>query len=78
VVARAYIDQLTRSKALAPKQIAELEDVIGKVQAHPNRKKLTQLNVMAENLDTEAAQAKTPADAKRMRALSAILKQNGM
>jgi len=72
VVARAYIDQLTRSKALAPKQLAELEDVI----AHPKRKK-AKLNVMAENLDTEAAQAKTPADAKRMHALAAIIRQNG-
>jgi hypothetical protein len=73
VVARAYIDQLTRSNALPAKRIAELEGVI----AHPNRKKVAQLNVMAENLDAAAAQAKTPADAKRMRALAAILKQDG-
>jgi hypothetical protein len=73
VVARAYIDQLTRSNALAPKQLAELQDVF----AHPNRKKGAKLNVMAEILDTAAAQAKTPADAKRMRALAAIMKQKG-
>ena len=32
---------------------------------------------MATNLDKDAAAAKTPADAQRMRALAAILNNNG-
>jgi hypothetical protein len=77
VVARAYIDQLTRSNALTPKRIAELEGAIAKVQAHPDQKKTAQLKVMGVGLDKEAAGAKTPADAQRMRALAAIMEQGG-
>jgi hypothetical protein len=77
VVARAYIDQLTRSNALAPKRIAELEGAIAKVQAHPDQKKTAQLKVMAVSLNKEAGEAKTPADAQRMRALAAIMEQGG-
>ena len=77
VVARAYLDQLTRSNALAPGRIAEMEAAIEKVQAHANREKVAQLNAMAASLDADAENAKTPADAKRMRALAAIMKQSG-
>ena len=64
---------INSKQRIPAKRIAELEGVI----AHPNRKKVAQRNAMAEILDAAAAQAKTPADAKRMRALAAILKQEG-
>jgi hypothetical protein len=77
VVARAYIDQLTRSNALAPKRVAALQAAIAKFDAHPDKKSSTQLKTMAESLDKEAATAKTPADAARLRALASIMKQKG-
>jgi hypothetical protein len=76
IVARAYIDQLTRSNALEPKRIAALEAAIAKVEAHSDHKTVTQLRGMAVNLDKDAAKAKTPADAARMRALAAIMQEN--
>jgi hypothetical protein len=76
IVARAYIDQLTRSNALEPKQIAALEAAIANAQAHSDRKRAAQLKTMALNLDKDAAKAKTPVDAERMRALATIMKQN--
>ncbi|HMF76564.1 MAG TPA: hypothetical protein VK604_12965 [Bryobacteraceae bacterium] len=78
VVARAYIDQLTRSSALAPQRIAALNAAIAKVEAsRADRKGVAQLKAMAVSLDKDAAAAKTPADAERMRALAAIIKQRG-
>jgi hypothetical protein len=78
VVARAYIDQLARSSALAPQRIAALNALIAKVDAsHDDRKGVAQLKSMGVKLDKEAAAAKTPADAERMRALAAIIKQSG-
>jgi hypothetical protein len=78
VVARAYLDQLTRNSALAPQRIAALNAAIAKVEASPsNGKEVAQLKAMAVSLDNDAAAAKTPADAERMRALAAIIKQSG-
>ena len=76
VVARAYLDQLTRSSALAPRQIAALNAAIAKVEASPSdRKEVAQLKAMGASLDKDAARAKTTADAERMRALAAIIRQ---
>jgi hypothetical protein len=78
IVARAYIDQLNRSVALPPQQIAALNGAIAKVEAsRSNRRETAQLQEMAASLDRDAASAKSPADAARMRALSEILKKNG-
>jgi hypothetical protein len=78
VVARAYLDQLTRSNALPAQQIAALNDAIGKAEATPSdRKESAQLKTMAASLEKDAGKAKTPADADRMRALAAIIKQGG-
>ena len=79
IVARAYIDQLERSGALAPQRIAALNTAIAKVEAsRATRQEAAQLQTMAEGLDQDAAKAKTPADSERMRALSAIIKKNAM
>jgi hypothetical protein len=78
VVARAYLDQLTRNSALPPQRLTALNAAIAQVEASPNdRKQATQLVTLGASLDQDAATAKTPADADRMRALAAILKQNG-
>src|SRR5258707_4038710 len=54
VVARAYIDQLTRSGALASEQIAALNITMGKVEAsRSNRREAAQLQTMAMSLDDD-------------------------
>jgi hypothetical protein len=78
VVARAYLDQLTRSSALPPERIAALNAAIAKVEtSHSDHKAVTQLKAMAVSLDKDAAATRTTADADRMRALAAIMKENG-
>jgi hypothetical protein len=77
-VARAYIDQLSRSSALAPQRIAALNAAIAKAEeSHSQPKEVAQLKTMAASLDKDANSAKTPADAERMRALAGIMKQGG-
>jgi hypothetical protein len=78
IVARAYIDQLSRSGALAPQRIEALNFAMAKVEAsRSNRKEVARLQTIAESLDKEASAAKTPADGERMRALAAIVKKSG-
>jgi hypothetical protein len=75
VVAKAYLDQLARSQALPPKQIADLRKAIQKAEnSHMSKSKLTKLTQMAPSLETSATTAKTPADATRLHALAEILK----
>jgi hypothetical protein len=78
VVARAYIDQLSRGNALAPDRIAALNDVIAKVDAsHPDSQGVERLKATADGLEKDAIAAKSPADAERLRALAAIMKERG-
>jgi hypothetical protein len=78
VVARAYLDQLTRGNALAAERIAALSALFEKVEAsHRNPKEVAQLKTAAVELEKDAATAKTPADASRLRALAAIMKDSG-
>ena len=77
IVARAYIDQLSRSGAVAAPKITALNAAIAKVEASKtNKKEVAQLQTMAGEFEKDAATAKTPADATRLRALAAILKKN--
>ncbi len=72
-MARAYLDQLARSNALAPERITALNAAIDTAEkSHSNKK----LKDMAAGVEKDAAAAKTPADAKRMQALAEILKQS--
>jgi len=71
VVARAYLDQLTRSSALPAQRLTALNAAIDKAE----RKEAVQLKSLAASLDKDAGSAKTPADADRMRALADIMKQ---
>ncbi|HET6930666.1 MAG TPA: hypothetical protein VFI45_10130 [Candidatus Acidoferrum sp.] len=75
VVAKAYLDQLSRSQALPAKQIASLQKAIhGAESSHMNKNKVAKLQSMAPSLEQTAATAKAPADASRLRALAEILK----
>ena len=78
VVARAYLDQLSRSGALAPQRITALNAALDKAESsHYEKKEVAQLKTMAASLDKDSTAAKTPADAERMRMLSGIMKQSG-
>ena len=78
VVARAYLDQLTRGSALPAQRIAAMNAAIDKAEAsHSQAKEVANLKAMAASLDKDASSAKTPADADRMRALAGIMKQGG-
>jgi len=62
----------------APARIAALSGLIAKVEAsHPDRKGVAQLKATAAGLEKDAAAAKKPADAERLRALAAIMKETG-
>ena len=75
VVAKAYVDQLSRSQALPAKRIAELQKAIRSAEkSHLNKKSVAKLNRLAPSLETNSATAKTPADSMRMRALAGVLK----
>jgi hypothetical protein len=75
VVAKAYVDQLERSQALPADRIAALRTAIsGAESSHMNKGKVAKLSAMAPSLEASAGEAKSPADAKRLRALAEILK----
>jgi hypothetical protein len=75
VVAKAYLDQLSRSQALPAKQIASLQKAIKSSEAsHMNKNKLAKLQGMAPSVEQSAASAKTPADSARIHALAEILR----
>jgi hypothetical protein len=75
VVANAYLDQLERSQALPPKQIATLKKAIkGAEKSHLSQEKVAKLKGMTDSLEQRSAAAKSPADSTRMLALAAILK----
>src|SRR5438270_5257520 len=65
-VAKAYLDQLSRSQTLAPDRIAALEKAIQNAEhSQMSKDALAELNHMAASLAKEAEAAKNPTDAKR-------------
>jgi len=75
VVAKAYLDQLSRSQALPADQIAALQKAIQDAEtSHMSKGNLAKLKGMTPSLEPSAAAAKNPADAARLRALANILK----
>jgi hypothetical protein len=75
VVAKAYVDQLSRSQALPADRIAALQKAIQSAESsHMSRGKLAKLKSMAPSLEKSAATAKSPADSARLHALADILK----
>jgi hypothetical protein len=75
VVAKAYIDQLSRSQALTATQIAGLQKAIQAAEtSHMSKGKVAKLKTMAPSLEKSADTAKSPADSARIHALADILK----
>jgi hypothetical protein len=75
VVAKAYVDQLSRSQAVPADRIAALQKAIQSAESsHMSRRKLAKLKRMAPSLEKSAATAKSPADSTRLHALAEILK----
>ena len=74
VVAKAYLDQLTRSQALPADQITNLQKAIHSAEAsHLSKGKVKNLQKMAPSVEQSAGTAKNPADATRLHALAQIL-----
>jgi hypothetical protein len=75
VVAKAYVDQLSRSRALPESRIAKLRKTIANAEtSHMNKSSKGKLSGIASSLERSAATAKTPADSMRLRALADVLK----
>ena len=75
VVAKAYVDQLSRSQALPADRIAGLQKAISSAESsHMSKSKLAKLKGMAPSLEKNATMAKSPADSARLHALADILK----
>jgi hypothetical protein len=73
VVARAYLDQLTRSKALPPAKLEAIKSAIDRTErGRPDKEALTELQTVTSDLESAAASA-SDRDAARMRALAAAL-----
>jgi len=76
VVAKAYVDQLSRSQAVPPDRITALQKAIQSAESsHMSKGKLAKLKRMAPSFETDAATAKTPADSLRLHALAEVLMQ---
>lgn len=74
VVAKAYLDQLSRSQALTASRIARLRKAIQSAEdSHKSNRKLERLKTLARSLDKSAIMVKTPADSMRMHALANVL-----
>jgi hypothetical protein len=75
VVAKAYLDQLTRSLTLPADRVADLQKAMQSAESsHMNKNNLAKLKGMADSLEQTAATAKNPGDAARLHALAEILK----
>jgi hypothetical protein len=73
VVAKAYVDQLERSQALPPDQIATLRQSIQKAEG--SKSELGKLKKLAPGLEKSSGTAKSAADSTRLQALAEILKR---
>jgi len=74
VVAKAYVDQLSRSQALPAAKIADIQKAIQNAEgSHMSKEATSNLKGVATSLQKDAGMAKDQADSKRLRALAAIL-----
>jgi hypothetical protein len=73
IVAKAYVDQLERSNALASDKVAELRTAIQK--AETSKKDAGKLKKLAPSLEKNAGTSKNGADSSRLRALAEILRK---
>ncbi len=76
IVAKAYVDQLERSQALATDQIANVRQAIqAGERSKMSKSSLAKLKTLGMSLDKSAATAKSASDVNRMQGLAEILKQ---
>ena len=74
VVAKAYVDQLSRSQVLTADRIADLQKAIQSAESsHMSNDALAKLKSMSPTLQQDAGTAKNQADSIRLRALAEIL-----
>jgi hypothetical protein len=73
VVAKAYLDQLERSKALSADEIANIRQYIGRAES--SKSDLGKLKDLAPALEKTAGTTKNGTDAARLKALADILKR---
>ena len=74
IVAKAYLDQLTRGKAVTPARANAVKSAIDRAdRSNPDRASLDQLDTVANQLEQDAATV-TGHDADRLRALAATIK----
>jgi hypothetical protein len=79
VVAKAYVDQLSRSQALPADKISALEKAIQSAEAsHMSKDAMSKLKSMGSSLAKDAGSAKDPADGARLKALGDILEHPAM
>jgi hypothetical protein len=80
VVARAYLDQLTRSKAIDLQRAAALRDTLNRADELQTRRERNvkgiarELESLARQVDSDAGIATAPRDAARLHSLAAIVK----
>jgi hypothetical protein len=75
VVAKAYLDQLTRSLALPTDRVADLQKAMQSAESsHMSKKTRAKLKGLADSLEQSAATAMSPGDSARLHALAEILK----
>jgi hypothetical protein len=73
-VAKAYLDQLSRSQALPTDEIAALQKAIHNAESsHVSKDALAELKRLVPSLQKDADQAKDHMDSTRLRALAEIL-----
>jgi hypothetical protein len=76
VVAKAYLDQLERTQALAADQIAAVRKAIQSAErSHLNRPALAKLQSFVPSLKESARTSRSPVDSKRLEALAEILQR---
>ena len=79
-VARAYLDQLTRSKAMMPARVSAIRDALARVDALRTGKprdaaaRVDRLDTLATQLESDAATA-SGREAARMKALAVTMKE---
>ncbi len=74
IVARAYLDQLNRSKGMTPARATAVKDAIDRAdRSNPSRADLDRLDTLATQLEQDAGSL-SGRDADRLRSLAATLK----
>lgn len=79
-VPRAYLDQLTRARAIPPQRAAALRNALNRAaELRTGRERnagtiLRELDRLATELDTSASSVAVPVDAARMRSLAGSIK----